>query len=44
MSAGGTLIFESDYPLVIKEIPAEGYGLKKIVLKDEWDFRSAGGC
>jgi hypothetical protein len=28
--ASGTITFESDQPLVLKEIPSEGHGLKKI--------------
>lgn len=44
MSIGGVLTLESDYPLVVKEIGAEGYSCKKLVIQDEWDFKSAGGC
>lgn len=44
MSMGGTLTFESDYPLVVKELSTEGAGMKKTVIQDEWDFKSAGGC
>jgi hypothetical protein len=40
----GTLIFESDYPLTLKELPQEGHGLKKISITDEWDFKTSGGC
>ena len=29
---------------MIKELPQEGYGLKKIIINDEWDFKTAGGC
>jgi hypothetical protein len=37
-SAGGTITFESDQPLVLKELPAEGHGLKKTSILDEWSF------
>lgn len=30
--------------MTIKELPQEGYGLKKIIINDEWDFKTAGGC
>jgi len=43
-SLGGTLTFESDQPLIIKELPQEGAGLHKTIIKDEWDYRTAGGC
>lgn len=44
MNVGGLLTFESDQPLMIKELHHEGYGMKKTVIQDEWDFKSAGGC
>lgn len=42
--ASGTLTFESDQPLTLRELPFEGHGLKKVPIIDEWDFKSAGGC
>jgi hypothetical protein len=29
---------------VLRELPPEGHGMKKLVITDEWDFKSAGGC
>jgi hypothetical protein len=43
-TAGGLVTFESDHPLLIKEIQSEGHGYCKVVVSDEWDFKSAGGC
>jgi len=42
--ASGTLTFESEHPLVLRELPYEGHSLKKVSIIDEWDFKSAGGC
>lgn len=42
--AGGSLIFESDQPLVLRELPGEGHGLKKVFMTGEWDHLTAGGC
>ena len=44
MNLGGTITFESDQPLVIKELLPEGCAMKKLLIIDEWDFKSAGGC
>ncbi len=41
---GGTITFESDQPLILRELPAEGHGLKKLSITDEWSYLSAGGC
>ncbi len=42
--ASGTITFESDQPLILNMLPAEGHGMKKIVISDEWDHKNAGGC
>jgi len=41
---GGHLLIESDQPLLVKEIPAEGYGMKKLLLNGEWGGHTSGGC
>jgi len=40
----GTLTFESDHPLQIKELLPEGIGMKKITITDCWTSDNAGGC
>lgn len=30
--------------MLVKELPPEGFGLKKLTISEEWDFKSAGGC
>ena len=44
ISAAGTLTFESEHPYILKELPQEGYGMKKFSIYGDWDYMNAGGC